>query len=146
MAKKPTYSVRFVAGQPVERIEPSLPLGQIEEMLPIGMPLYTEGTLKIAVWNIYKQQRVNWRSMLETLATDTQLLLLQEAQTTPELVRFAGKNHLIADQVPALAFQHQLASRLQPVFRGWRTSDHDVLSGLSAKREAAGPASSIPAA
>ena len=52
MAKKPTYSVRFVAGQPVERIEPSLPLGQIEEMLPIGMPLYTEGTLKIAVWNI----------------------------------------------------------------------------------------------
>ncbi|ENT8828188.1 endonuclease/exonuclease/phosphatase family protein [Proteus mirabilis] len=109
MAKKPTYSVRFVAGQPVERIEPSLPLGQIEEMLPIGMPLYTEGTLKIAVWNIYKQQRVNWRSMLETLATDTQLLLLQEAQTTPELVRFAGKNHLIADQVPALAFQQHPA-------------------------------------
>ncbi|AYY81809.1 MULTISPECIES: endonuclease/exonuclease/phosphatase family protein [Proteus] len=109
MAKKPTYSVRFVAGQPVERIEPSPPLSERKDTLPIGMPLYTEGTLKIAVWNIYKQQRPNWRNMLETLSTDTHLLLLQEAQTTPELVRFAGTHHLIADQVPALAFQQHPA-------------------------------------
>ncbi|MEQ4925117.1 endonuclease/exonuclease/phosphatase family protein [Proteus hauseri] len=109
MAKKPTYSVRFVAGQPVERIEPSPPLNEKSDFLPIGMPLYTEGYLKIAVWNIYKQQRLNWRNMLEVLSTDTQLLLLQEAQTTPELVRFAGSHHLIADQVPALAFQQHPA-------------------------------------
>lgn len=109
MAKKPIYSVRFVAGQPIERIEPSLPLSEKYDNVPIGMPLYTEGLLKIAVWNIYKQQRINWRSMLETLSIDTHLLLLQEAQTTPELVRFAGTHHLVADQVPALAFKQHPA-------------------------------------
>lgn len=40
MAKKPTYSVRFVAGQPVERIEPSPPLSERKDTLPIGMPLH----------------------------------------------------------------------------------------------------------
>lgn len=109
MAKKSTYSVRFVAGQPIERIEASLPLSDKFDSMPIGMPLYTDGTLKIAVWNIYKQQRTHWRNMLEILSTDTHLLLLQEAQTTPELVRFAGTHHLVADQVPALAFQQHPA-------------------------------------
>jgi endonuclease/exonuclease/phosphatase (EEP) superfamily protein YafD len=38
---------------------------------------------------------------------DAHLVLLQEAQTTPELVRFATTNYLAADQVPAFVLpQH----------------------------------------
>lgn len=61
------------------------------------------------VWNIVKQQRANWLSVLNTFGKDTQLVLLQEAQTTPELVRYATStsNYSAADQVPALIFpQH----------------------------------------
>jgi endonuclease/exonuclease/phosphatase (EEP) superfamily protein YafD len=41
------------------------------------------------------------------LALPTAALLMQEAQTTPELVRFATTNYLAADQVPAFVLpQH----------------------------------------
>ncbi|CAK8744367.1 hypothetical protein SODG_007459 [Sodalis praecaptivus] len=63
--------------------------------------------LRVMVWNIYKQQRANWLSVLQGFGKDAQLVLLQEAQTTPELVRFATSHYLAADQVPALIFpQH----------------------------------------
>lgn len=59
------------------------------------------------VWNICKQQCANWLSVLQGLSKNVQLLLLQEAQTTPELVRFATSHYLAADQVPAFLFpQH----------------------------------------
>lgn len=46
------------------------------------------------VWNIVKQQRANWLSILNTFGKDTQLVLLQEAQTT--LVRYATSNYSAA--------------------------------------------------
>ncbi|STT01538.1 endonuclease/exonuclease/phosphatase [Klebsiella pneumoniae] len=59
------------------------------------------------VWNIFKQQRAEWQSVLKNFGKDAHLVLLQEAQTTPELVRFATSNYLAADQVPALVLpQH----------------------------------------
>ncbi len=53
------------------------------------------------VWNIFKQQRADWLSVLKN-HKDAQLVLLQEAQTTPELVSYATANYLAADQVPTL--------------------------------------------
>ncbi|STQ46056.1 Uncharacterized protein conserved in bacteria [Ewingella americana] len=53
------------------------------------------------VWNIFKQQRADWLSVLQGFGKDAQLVLLQEAQTTPELIRFATSHYLAADQVPA---------------------------------------------
>ncbi len=59
------------------------------------------------MWNIYKQQRAEWLSVLKNYGKDAHLVLLQEAQTTPELVQFATANYLAADQVPAFVLpQH----------------------------------------
>lgn len=101
MVKK-NYSVRYVAGLPVEKINPMTEL-MLGDSLPVGMPLKTENNeLKVVIWNIYKQQRPDWRTTLNMLTQESQLILLQEAQTSPELVEFAAQNHLVADQVPAL--------------------------------------------
>lgn len=75
--------------------------------LPPGEPLSTEERIRITVWNIYKQQRAEWLSVLKNYGKDAHLVLLQEAQTTPELVQFATANYLAADQVPAFVLpQH----------------------------------------
>ncbi len=71
------------------------------QALPPGEPLSTEERIRILVWNIYKQQRAEWLSVLKNYGKDAHLVLLQEAQTTPELVQFATANYLAADQVPA---------------------------------------------
>lgn len=73
------------------------------------------------VWNIFKQQRADWLSVLKGFGKDAQLMLLQEAQTTPELIRFATSNYMATDQVPALVFpQHpsgvMTLSAAQPVY------------------------------
>ncbi|MGL4859682.1 MAG: endonuclease/exonuclease/phosphatase family protein [Enterobacteriaceae bacterium] len=100
--------MRYVAGQPARRVFPH-PHDQnsyrhdIQENTLVN----TSNLLKIMVWNIYKQQRANWLSILKRYGSDLQLLLLQEAQSTPELINFATANYLSADQVPAVVFpQH----------------------------------------
>lgn len=98
---KRTYAMRYIAGQPVERIFP----GAIDKPLPLGTVLPTACTLRVMVWNIFKQQRADWLSVLESCGKDAQLVLLQEAQATPELVSFATANYLAADQVPAFVLQ-----------------------------------------
>lgn len=104
---KKTYAVRYVAGQPVEYIFPPLASSQLRQKLPVGEPLLSSSILRVMVWNIYKQQRSNWLSVLQGIGRNTQLVLLQEAQTTPELVKFATSHYLTADQVPAFIFpQH----------------------------------------
>lgn len=103
MAKR-TYSVRYIAGQPAKRIQPT-PVHMLGESLPIGLPLFAAGeTLDVVIWNIYKQQRPNWKTALSELVKDRKLILLQEAQMSPELISFAASQQLIADQVPALPF------------------------------------------
>lgn len=99
---KRTYAMRYVAGQPVERIFP----GAVNQPLPPAA-LPTTGALRVMVWNIFKQQRADWLSVLKNHGKDAQLVLLQEAQTTPELVSYATANYLAADQVPAFVLpQH----------------------------------------
>lgn len=75
--------------------------------LPAGEPLSSEERIRILVWNIFKQQRAEWLSVLKNYGKDAHLVLLQEAQTTPELVQFATANYLAADRVPAFVLpQH----------------------------------------
>ncbi|MEN3753650.1 endonuclease/exonuclease/phosphatase family protein [Mangrovibacter yixingensis] len=100
--RKPTYAMRYVAGQPAERILPPGAFSSIGQALPSGIPLTSEERIRILVWNIFKQQRNEWLSVLKNFGKDAHLVLLQEAQTTPELVDFATSNYLAADQVPAL--------------------------------------------
>ncbi|WP_036772750.1 endonuclease/exonuclease/phosphatase family protein [Photorhabdus australis] len=106
MVKK-TYAIRYVAGQPVERVFP-MSAHQLGKSLPVGVPLITDTNgLRVVVWNIYKQQRPSWRRVLKGLTKGSQLILLQEAQTTPDLVEFVTSNYLTADQVPAFVLpQH----------------------------------------
>ena len=99
--------MRYIAGKPAERIFPPEFGSHIRHELAPGAPLTTGSTLKILVWNIFKQQRANWLSVLQHCAEDTHLMLLQEAQTTPELVQFATTHYLATDQVPAFVLpQH----------------------------------------
>ncbi|QDX29124.1 endonuclease/exonuclease/phosphatase family protein [Dickeya poaceiphila] len=101
---KKTYAIRYVAGQPVERIFQPSAMHYLKQQSAFSAPLIaTEGFLRIMVWNIFKQQRTNWLSVLKHFGENTQLMLLQEAQSTPELIRFATTHYLYADQVPAFA-------------------------------------------
>lgn len=99
--QKKTYAVRYVAGQPVEQIFPPGAMLHLGPALPPGAPLTAEPKLRVLVWNIFKQQRAEWMSVLQGFGKDAHLVLLQEAQTTPELIAFATSNYLTADQVPA---------------------------------------------
>lgn len=67
-------------------------------------PLSNEERIRILVWNIFKQQRAEWLSVLKNYGKDAHLVLLQEAQTTPELVQFATANYLAADGFPLLYY------------------------------------------
>lgn len=99
--RKKTYAMRYRAGQPVERIFAPDLLLPASHVLPGGIELPDYQTLKVLVWNIFKQQRDDWQSVLRGFGRDSHLVLLQEAQTTPELVSFATRHYLSADQVPA---------------------------------------------
>ncbi|MDK9738572.1 endonuclease/exonuclease/phosphatase family protein [Vibrio sp. D404a] len=41
--------------------------------------------LKVTVWNIYKQNRENWRTTLNSLTNESQLVLLQEASMSEDM-------------------------------------------------------------
>lgn len=119
--RKKTYAMRYIAGQPVERIFPSEIEYHVEPMLPAEPFLLGGDVLRVMVWNIFKQQRLNWRSVLQDFGKDTQLVLLQEAQSTPELIRFATEHYFTTDQVPAIVLpQHpsgvMTLSAAQPMY------------------------------
>ncbi len=94
--------MRYVAGQPAERILPPGPFRAAGHALPPGEPLPGDERLRILVWNIFKQQRADWLSVLQNFGKGAHLMLLQEAQSSPELINFATSHYLAADQVPAI--------------------------------------------
>ncbi|MGF1683710.1 endonuclease/exonuclease/phosphatase family protein [Photobacterium minamisatsumaniensis] len=51
----------------------------------LAQPLDQDGSFSVSVWNIYKQQKENWRQELERFSQDSNLVLLQEASLTTEL-------------------------------------------------------------
>lgn len=98
MVKKKNYALRFTADEPIQEVYAGH--GDF-----ISAPLVSDGEdLCIMVWNIYKQQRDDWLSVLKSYSAQSHLMLLQEAQSTPELVDFATSHYVVADQVPAINF------------------------------------------
>lgn len=94
--------MRYVAGQPVERIFP----GAVNQPLPPGG---AADDRRLARYGVEYFQTAASRLAFgaENHGKDAQLVLLQEAQTTPELVSYATANYLAADQVPAFVLpQH----------------------------------------
>lgn len=59
------------------------------------------GTLKLVVWNIYKQNRPDWQPVLQELSADANLLLLQEASMSGELHAWLQQKRWQANQVNA---------------------------------------------
>lgn len=50
-----------------------------------ALPLDKDGAFTVSVWNIYKQQRDNWQTELESFSQDSELVLLQEASLNQDL-------------------------------------------------------------
>jgi len=71
--------MRYVAGQPAERILPPGSFASIGQALPAGVPLSQDEKIRVLVWNIFKQQRAEWLSVLQSFGKDAHLVLLQEA-------------------------------------------------------------------
>lgn len=63
--------------------------------------LDNRGELKLLVWNIYKQNRENWQQSLAELSDEKQLVLLQEASMTPDLIDWVAKQGWFGSQVDA---------------------------------------------
>ncbi|MGI2258258.1 endonuclease/exonuclease/phosphatase family protein [Shewanella sp. GXUN23E] len=74
---------RYPAGVTSSIVDPDFHSGC--RFNPSSVPLDKEGTLSVAVWNIYKQQNKGWQTELEGLVDSSQLVLLQEASLTEPL-------------------------------------------------------------
>lgn len=77
--------------------------------------------ISVMVWNIFKQQRLDWLTLLEEHAKQRHFVLLQEAHSTQNLIDFATRNFLVADQVPAIELPNMTSgvmtlSKVQPVY------------------------------
>lgn len=95
-AKSEPYVLRYAAKNTIRKLFS----GHTEE---ISTPLSDLDELTVFVWNIFKQKRTKWQAMLKNYAHDSQLVLLQEAYTTPELIDYAIAHYNTVEQVPALS-------------------------------------------
>ncbi len=65
--------------------------------------------LELVVWNIYKQMLNGWDSELTTISQNSQLVLLQEAQSDSELKDYLRQHHWYSEQVFAFATNDDIA-------------------------------------
>ncbi|EOD80281.1 hypothetical protein D515_00855 [Grimontia indica] len=65
--------------------------------------------LNIAVWNIYKQQLEGWDTELKSLAADNTIILLQEAQTKPQMLSYLEQSGWHSNQAYAFAINGEIA-------------------------------------
>lgn len=89
--------LRYHGDKQVELIEPN-------RHIIVNKPLTTSNQITILVWNIFKQKRGDSLNFLKQHIDDSSLILLQEAQTTPQLLNFISRNNKVADHVPAYSF------------------------------------------
>ncbi|NAX22273.1 endonuclease/exonuclease/phosphatase family protein [Vibrio sp. V39_P1S14PM300] len=68
---------------------------------PAPVAIDDNGRLNILVWNIYKQNRSNWRRALNKFSADKQLVLLQEASMGDELKAWINQGKWNGNQVDA---------------------------------------------
>ncbi|HDY8156426.1 TPA: endonuclease/exonuclease/phosphatase family protein [Vibrio vulnificus] len=76
-----------------------------------------EGRLNLLVWNIYKQNRANWQSVLTQMSAGAQLILLQEASLEDGLKRWIASGGWSGEQVNAFKAFDKAAGVLT---LGWR--------------------------
>lgn len=98
MFKQRDYTLRYKANCDVEVILPN-------HHVMVNQPLIDHASFAVLVWNIFKQKRADCIHILEEYAPLTKLILLQEAQTSVQLLNFINLNNKIADHVPAYAFK-----------------------------------------
>lgn len=82
------------------------------ELIQGGAPaqaLDNQGQFSLVVWNIYKQNKPNWRHALSDLSQGKQLVLLQEANLTAALGSWIAQRAFRAQQVVAFRFQSRAA-------------------------------------
>lgn len=72
-------------------------------------PIDVSAPLRIAVWNIYKQQLAGWESELVALSQVSSLILLQEAQSSSELLAYIAKQGWHSNQAFAFAVNGEIA-------------------------------------
>ncbi|WP_299804847.1 endonuclease/exonuclease/phosphatase family protein [uncultured Shewanella sp.] len=65
------------------------------------------GKLDVTTWNLYKQKNDGWDETLKQLAERSDLLLLQEAQLTPELKSFVESQELSMLLAKAFSFDNE---------------------------------------
>ncbi|MDW6001608.1 endonuclease/exonuclease/phosphatase family protein [Vibrio mangrovi] len=66
-------------------------------------PIDVQGQLNVLVWNIYKENRPDWKSALTQYSQHKQLILLQESSFGPELHQWLIQQKLSALQVHAFS-------------------------------------------
>ncbi|WP_392562074.1 endonuclease/exonuclease/phosphatase family protein [Orbus sturtevantii] len=88
------YVVRYHEDNKVELI-------YSEHNTILSQPLVSANKLNILVWNIFKQKRLDCLNVLANYMDKTELILLQEAQTTTSLLNLINQHKKIADHVPA---------------------------------------------
>lgn len=91
------YVHRHHGGNDVQLILP-------DHQILVQKSISTTEELNILVWNIFKQKRIDCLNILDKYINKTTLVLLQEAQATPQLINFIHLHKKIADQVPAYCF------------------------------------------
>lgn len=118
LKKGPLYAMRYSAEQQsAEKL-----FVQTEYAPHLGESFLSDSPeFSILVWNIFKQKRAQWLSTLQEYAKSCQLVLLQEAHTTPELIAYAKRHFVVADQVPALTLSEYTSgvmtlSSIQPIY------------------------------
>ncbi|MEZ8144102.1 endonuclease/exonuclease/phosphatase family protein [Enterovibrio sp. FF113] len=65
--------------------------------------------LNIAVWNIFKQQLDGWEAELSDLSKKNSLILLQEAQSKPQLLSYIEREGWHSNQAYAFAINGEIA-------------------------------------
>ncbi|KXF81219.1 endonuclease/exonuclease/phosphatase family protein [Enterovibrio coralii] len=69
----------------------------------------TAEPLNVVVWNIYKQQNDGWDSELDALSKTHSLILLQEAQSKPQLLHYIEEKGWHSNQAYAFAVNGEIA-------------------------------------
>ena len=120
MFRKRNYTLRYKKNSDVELILPN-------HHIVVKQPLIDQEYFSILVWNIFKQKRAECINILELYADKAKLILLQEAQTTPQLLNFISRHNKIADHVPAYC--------LKDIYAGVMTITDSLPTDLLSFRE-----------
>ncbi|MDO6772569.1 endonuclease/exonuclease/phosphatase family protein [Shewanella sp. 2_MG-2023] len=84
------YVISTFNGQPEIMMseQPPFFVSQCSSQSSESAPIDRQGKLNVAVWNIYKQQKIDWQPVLTELTQQNDLVLLQEAKLNSTFVQY----------------------------------------------------------